>query len=232
MRKTMSDADANELFRAWAAVPNARTLNTLMQKLRPSVLRVVRKMIGSRWPNEIEDVAQEALEKVSKTLATFRHECAIESWAYHQAAYAVKKLLKDRRRRKSDLIDSLEELEEFGLEIPDDGNTVERQIEAQHGEPTLQGKFEKVVEDLEDNPRARAVLLAAWEHWRLSLQQSDLPLRGDFIDDAVGLTGNQQQTARQAIKRRFLAFGRRRDDPHFETIYQTLFPIGGKQERS
>jgi RNA polymerase sigma-70 factor (ECF subfamily) len=77
-----------------AAGGDARAMRTLLVAVGPELLRVVRRLFGSRHA-EVEDVAQECAVALVQALPRFRGECSTRHFA---ARVALQKSLAARRR--------------------------------------------------------------------------------------------------------------------------------------
>jgi RNA polymerase sigma factor (sigma-70 family) len=84
---------------------------TLLSALGPSMLQMVRRVLGAHDP-DIEDVLQESLIAVARALPGFRGECSTRHFGCRVATLTA---LKSRRRRHADLRTALGEVEELPI---------------------------------------------------------------------------------------------------------------------
>ncbi len=70
-------------------------LRTLLTSLAPSMLQVIRRVLGMRHP-EVEDALQEAMLAATRALPTFRGECGIRHFACRIATFVA---ISARRRQ-------------------------------------------------------------------------------------------------------------------------------------
>jgi RNA polymerase sigma-70 factor (ECF subfamily) len=76
--------------------PSAAT--ALHDRLRPQVVRVVRRLLGARDP-DLADVTQLAMIEIIHTIGGYRGESSLDSWTSAVAAHVVYKTI---RRRKTE----------------------------------------------------------------------------------------------------------------------------------
>ena len=68
-----------------ASKGDARAAGQLMDALGPTILRVIRQVLGNHHP-EVEDVAQETAVETLQTLPAFRWQCTIAHFVWRVAA--------------------------------------------------------------------------------------------------------------------------------------------------
>ena len=96
-----------------AASGDADAFEALVQASQHRIYALCLRMTGS--PQDVQDLAQEALLRIYRSLSSFREQANFDTWAYRIATNACIDEL--RRRKRSELL-SMEALQEAGHELP------------------------------------------------------------------------------------------------------------------
>jgi RNA polymerase sigma factor (sigma-70 family) len=80
-----------------ASIGDATALRTLLSRVAPTMLRVVRRVTGAQHP-EVEDVTQECALEFVRALRQFRHESSVQHFA---SRVALRVAMNARRRRRA-----------------------------------------------------------------------------------------------------------------------------------
>jgi RNA polymerase sigma factor (sigma-70 family) len=109
---------------AAAEAGDAKAIQTLVTVLGPQLLRIVRRVIGSRHP-DVEDVAQECAMQLVRALPRFRRESSVKHFASRVALqtamnarrrlHAVKRDDRDHQRLDADMTSAGEATPESAL---------------------------------------------------------------------------------------------------------------------
>jgi RNA polymerase sigma-70 factor (ECF subfamily) len=115
-----------------------RALRTLLHSLGPSMLQVIRRVMGRRHP-EIEDALQEATIALLRALPSFRGECSTRHFASRVAAFTAISL----RRRRSPSRE---------IAAPDDGDAPAAEpVSPEEVDAALAARRRDLVRDLLDD---------------------------------------------------------------------------------
>lgn len=85
----------------------------LVIKYQGKVRSIISRLINKGFPNDIEDVAQEAFIKAYRALPNFRGDSAFYTWLYRIAINTAKNHLASHGRKPQGIDAEIEEVEQF-----------------------------------------------------------------------------------------------------------------------
>ena len=163
------------LRRAQAGDPEAT--ESVLSQLESMVWRVCWHYTGDR--ENASDCGQEAMVRIWRSLASFRFDCAFETWAYRIAANCCLDFQRRMSRRPSV---SLEPMREEGFDPPD----------------PAPGTEEKVIRD-DEHARLRNAIAGLPEEMRDALVLTQL--EGRSYEEAARLLSTQEGTIKSRVNR-------------------------------
>ncbi len=97
-------------------VETAPDFQTVHDEYRPRIQRYLAQMVGD---DEAEDLTQEVLTKIHRSLSSFRGQSKLSTWIYRIATNAALDRLRDPSSKRSALDEPLGDLESTEWEVPD-----------------------------------------------------------------------------------------------------------------
>jgi RNA polymerase sigma-70 factor (ECF subfamily) len=188
--RVAAEENRDELARlaTLAARGDARAIRTFVALIGPHLLRVVRRVLGSRHP-DVDDVVQEAVFAVMRALPKFRGECTVLHFVYRLGVLTATGARRRDAAQKRPQVRDEQDLDQMARVLPTADNAVIARISA-----------EAVRELLTTLPPAQAEALA--------LQA----VLGYTLEEIAQTTGVPVETvhsrlklAKQALRRRILS---------------------------
>lgn len=143
----------NEILLQRARNGDPEAFGELMRPHEALVWRVCWHYMENR--EDARDASQEVMLKAWRSLGRFRGDAGLETWLYSICRSVCTDALRRRRLRQGD---SVEEMVERGLDVPEEGPGVEEQLQQQERRDTLRAALRLLPEDMRT-----ALLLSAAE---------------------------------------------------------------------
>jgi RNA polymerase sigma-70 factor (ECF subfamily) len=164
---------------------NRNALNDVMIKSSPFVYNLCQKWCSP--PLESEDVAQNALIKISKNIKNFRHESKFSTWVYTVTYNVFLDEYRKIKRRQS--IATMQSIDSNGIQFESETSTFSANVESNDSSEILQNALQELSFD------HRAILLL------IDVEQLSYVEAANELNIEVGTVRSRLARARISFKK-------------------------------